>query len=631
MSEAESQLSQDRLQSTQEGIIHESTSGGESDQASQLVANAQELYSPLPEGRYIRLLELAPGNRKDPRVVRMFVVALSEAPNYAALSYVWGAPGETTDVVCNGLRIVVTANLGAALDRVRHRDKSRILWADAICIDQSNLHERGHHVGFMGKIYEQAKQVLVCLGPDPDGGASDVAALIMENADLVSRYGSVEEMPILPQDDPVFDDPRWKAVATMTNCVWFTRTWVVQEVGLASNPRALYGDVEFSYHDLMTLATWVTRCASHLTPRANVDFYTIHTDWLNWTREGQGSNEARERTFLDLLNHARWLACMDPRDHVYAFLGHPLAQLNNGNETIVKPDYSKHFDITYLEIALQLLRQEQGLRVLSTVEHDEQTIDQNFPSWVTRWNVEQVMCTLGIYSSFHYDASMGMDASSLMKIDNNLLEIQGAVLDVVINATQFSAVDLEDPMKLWKETSATVNVGTLEHIWAELQELLKSHPQHTESCLNAFSLTLTAGLTNNVPAEDNLFQHSDNFDAYWLLMPEQRFPRPLLSGFMEAATRGDAHRFWLDMRQVCDGRSFCITEKGHFALGPCVTEPGDLCCIIFGGKVPFILRKTEKASQYKLVGEAYIHKFMRGEAMQMVRNGELQEEIIKLC
>jgi hypothetical protein len=62
-----------------------------------------------------------------------------------------------------------------------------------------------------------------------------------------------------------------------------------------------------------------------------------------------------------------------------------------------------------------------------------------------------------------------------------------------------------------------------------------------------------------------------------------------------------------------EGRSFTITQKGHYGLGPWIAEPGDIFCIPLGARVPFILRKTGKESFYKLVGEAYIHGFMRGE------------------
>lgn len=107
----------------------------------------------------------------------------------------------------------------------------------------------------MGKIYSQAATVFVNLGSDPDNGALDVASLVQENAALVSQYESTEQMPILPQDDPVFKQLKMETLATMTrSCVWFTRTWVVQEAGLASDPRALYGDVEFSCKEVMALA-----------------------------------------------------------------------------------------------------------------------------------------------------------------------------------------------------------------------------------------------------------------------------------------------------------------------------------------------------------------------------------------
>jgi Heterokaryon incompatibility protein (HET) len=134
------------------------------------VKSEEQLYFPLPEGKYIRLIELAPAARNDPIVVSMFVVALNEAPSYAALSYVWGAPGAAMPVLCNGIRITISANLGLALQRVRYSDRPRILWADAICIDQTNIRERGHHVGFMGKIYVLELQVHWMLDPVIDAG-----------------------------------------------------------------------------------------------------------------------------------------------------------------------------------------------------------------------------------------------------------------------------------------------------------------------------------------------------------------------------------------------------------------------------------------------------------------------------
>jgi Heterokaryon incompatibility protein (HET) len=79
----------------------------------------------------------------------------------------------------------------------------------------------------MGRIYRNARTVLVCLGQDLDEGADGVAGLVKENADLVSKYGLIAEMPVLAPDDSLFDDPRWKSLATLTKCTWFTRAWVL--------------------------------------------------------------------------------------------------------------------------------------------------------------------------------------------------------------------------------------------------------------------------------------------------------------------------------------------------------------------------------------------------------------------
>lgn len=82
------------------------------------------------------------------------------------------------------------------------------------------------------------------------------------------------------------------------------------------------------------------------------------------------------------------------------------------------------------------------------------------------------------------------------------------------------------------------------------------------------------------------------------------------------------------MSLVCEGRSFLFTRKGYYALGPCIAKSGDVCYVLFGATVPFILRKADGASHYKVVGEAYIHGLMRGEAVNNIRKDEQQEEFI---
>lgn len=55
--------------------------------------------------------------------------------------------------------------------------------------------------------------------------------------------------------------------------------------------------------------------------------------------------------------------------------------------------------------------------------------------------------------------------------------------------------------------------------------------------------------------------------------------------------------------------------KSLFGLAPKEAEEGDLVCILLGCTVPVILRPIEDLGLYKLVGEAYVHGVMDGEAM----------------
>src|SRR5579862_5011377 len=108
----------------------------------------------------------------------------------------------------------------------------------------------------MGELYRHARRVLVCMGEDTDGGAEGVVSLVHDVSELISKYKSVADMPVLRASDPLYADSRWKAMATFHTLPWFTRAWVIQEVGIAKDPRVLYGQVEFSYRDLMKLAAW---------------------------------------------------------------------------------------------------------------------------------------------------------------------------------------------------------------------------------------------------------------------------------------------------------------------------------------------------------------------------------------
>ena len=84
--------------------------------------------------------------------------------DYVALSYTWGDVTDTRNIILNGHQTAVGANLESALRVLRHKQPIKVgykIWVDAICINQRDLVERGQEVKHMGKIYKQARDVVI--------------------------------------------------------------------------------------------------------------------------------------------------------------------------------------------------------------------------------------------------------------------------------------------------------------------------------------------------------------------------------------------------------------------------------------------------------------------------------------
>jgi hypothetical protein len=113
----------------------------------------------------IRLLTLEPARfDDDPILCQLRTFSLSENPRYEALPYVWGNPEQWRTISVNGHAFTATFNLDVTLRHLRHALDPRILWVDAICINQFNKKEKSHQVQLMHHIYASASQVLVWLG-----------------------------------------------------------------------------------------------------------------------------------------------------------------------------------------------------------------------------------------------------------------------------------------------------------------------------------------------------------------------------------------------------------------------------------------------------------------------------------
>jgi hypothetical protein len=91
--------------------------------------------------------------------------ALDDKIAFEALSYTWGDPHFPRSIFLNGYSLKVTESLYQALVQLRLSHKERLLWIDAICINQEDGRDRNHQVAYMHRIYKLATQVLVWLGP----------------------------------------------------------------------------------------------------------------------------------------------------------------------------------------------------------------------------------------------------------------------------------------------------------------------------------------------------------------------------------------------------------------------------------------------------------------------------------
>lgn len=88
----------------------------------------------------IRLLRLLRGEQNQQIKCEVFETYLHQVEGvpYEALSYVWGTKQSTDKIWLDGYQFGMTENLYEALVYLRRPDEDRVLWIDAICIDQNH-------------------------------------------------------------------------------------------------------------------------------------------------------------------------------------------------------------------------------------------------------------------------------------------------------------------------------------------------------------------------------------------------------------------------------------------------------------------------------------------------------------
>jgi hypothetical protein len=162
-------------------------------------SHARDAYEfrPLQDGRSTRVLVLEPAPTRDtPIRCHLVEINLDEfdqrSYSYEALSYIWGERHGTRPIICEGKSLLVTPNCEEALRALRRKITPRVLWIDAICIDQgsddSDPKEKSHQIRLMGHIYHNASQVLVWLG-----ASNSKLSQILETFPKMAKYASMSK------------------------------------------------------------------------------------------------------------------------------------------------------------------------------------------------------------------------------------------------------------------------------------------------------------------------------------------------------------------------------------------------------------------------------------------------------
>ena len=551
------------------------------------------IYWRLKRKDSIRYLVLEPGKGDDPTVCSLRESRLKDMRKVVAISYVWGSRERNSEIRCNGQCFKITENLHTALRMARQPAERCLVWADAICINQDDVQERGHQVSVMGRIYGTAKQVLICLGPDPEGHAKAAGSLVAQMDKFILRvakdcnYAS-NSFPWPDTNDEILSDLRWADFGVMVVQPWFRRGWVVQEAGLAAEAVLLWGATAISWPSIVRVSAW----ASGRGVLKNIQNCSIPNPHLLLHRRHSKrivecvTNFRNRYSYdsLDLLQSASLLKFEDGRDFLYALL--PLAE----EEFTLEPDYNRSIQDVYLDFTRDCLLPAYGAEILAYVQHDEGSIETDI-SWVPRWDRYWYHPIIDRRSPFLISQSSN-DFKGISLFDAGTLRVRAIIFDSI----SFTSASFDFQTSL----SETVN------LWQVISASDRSEYYPLQRRMSAFLTVLTDGM---YPRELRTWKRQEA--AYARQFENHQSPREMANNFspiqeMQEEVRGKVMDFHSYSVRRMINKVFISTQRGLYGNAPYIAREGDWCCIIFGMQSPAILRPTAKPNHYKLVGSTWM-------------------------
>lgn len=549
----------------------------------------------------IRLLHVAPSsNRRKDVVCHFSSISLSTSiphPEYEALSYAWGELKLDRSIRLEGKPFAITANLHLALRALRYSDQERVLWVDALCIDQHNITERSHQVSRMNDIYSQASNVIVWLG-EP---RTDAAFAF----DFLEEFGCHSIMPPpLPQAERNMEQTAMSVQSLLTRS-WWTRIWTAQEWILAktsifqSGRYTLKGEVLLRCLDHYRRHVKSTDCC-HM--QLSSDFLFRIGDSLQplLALDSVKQSYAGE-DFSYSLGFLRLREATDPRDKVYGVL----ALAAERYAGLIRADYALPVERIYEQLTIALIERTKRLDILCHIVPN-QPRNLNVPSFVPDWTIRigkeySSDWTERFRNLSRYNACSNKPAN--FKTAPGILHIAGVIIDTIATTTTRR-------LGSYRKTRSYRN-ELLDDMYSIAHPVNENHhytPQQTRK--EAFWLTMCGGLQNWSEPHSTTSAHSvadfKPFESWeeWFRGPRTSYQTPDL----RLRNVADA------VSSVSKGRTFVVTQQGRMAWVPKNSVVGDVVAVLTGGRVPVVLRELEGA--YAVVGDAYVHGIMQGEGVK---------------
>ena len=616
-----------------------------------------------------RLIQLLSGQETDRLIGRLITVDATSAPQYVALSYVWGPPSQEGQnpqlILLDNVAIELRPNLDSAMRALRRLNQIIHIWVDALCINQDDVEEKDIQIPLMAKIYRLSDSVAVWLGETTSYGrvAFSFANWITKHPDLVV-HGAEQQLKVLIT-----------AFFDMIRNPWFQRKWVVADFVLAKRVNLHYGKdalpwtimagavyviqsraldllqlflhkdnnadnfldflADFKYQGVnafVDLRDDMQRELSHplqMDQRIGLDALVTKNALLNATqRDTSHLLQMNPRIGLDaLVTKTALLNAGVIHDAVYTmiFLTSEIAPVSSKVRKQRDVSYwSKIFPETYRmqrvdydfsaqEVCSAFVRYTIGFtRQLDIICRPWAPRLSNLPSWI-RSRSEHAFRVLDDirYCRVNADglAVLTLTGQTLYSTSGKgciLKAVQAGIINLSRESPSLAVKGFE--LGMVDVIAPPAMNGVLPKEWREIGE----HRNTRKVSKDWFWRTLVADRSSTgsaCPPWYNLASEHVLGNSDGLDLDTRRL--------MFESPPGIAFDFLNRVQSVIWGRRLAVLDQGYLVMGPRACELGDRVCILYGCLVPVILRQIGDGERYRFMGECYVHGMMDGEAIML--------------